>query len=54
MYSEGQGATILYDKSLGLYKQTCDLGKDIGCKNFKILYDKLCITDPKKYCSKYE
>ncbi len=43
-----------YDKALSLYKKACDGGYDIGCNSFKDLYDKVCLTNPKKYCSKYE
>ena len=43
-----------YDKSLSLYQKACDGGYDIGCNSFKDLYNKVCLTNPKKYCSKYE
>ncbi len=54
MYHNNLGIDADYDKALGLYKRACKGNDSMGCDNFKDLYSKVCLTDPKKYCSKYE
>ena len=54
LYENGYGVMMDYDKSLSLYKKACTDGYSTACNNFKLLYDKVCLTNPKKYCSKYE
>jgi len=54
LYENGYGVIMNYDKSLSLYKKACAGGNASACNKFKLLYDKVCLTNPKKYCSKYE
>ena len=54
MYHNNLGIDTDYNKALSLYKRACKGNDSMGCNNFKDLYDKVCLTNPKKYCSKYE
>ena len=53
-YANGLNVVVDYNQALGLYKKACEGGENLACLNFKDLYNKVCLTNPKKYCSKYE
>ena len=70
IYETATGSVQNFDKALEFYGKMCsskdekscgEIKKHPGgatceaaCGKFKKLYDKVCLTDPKKYCSKYE
>jgi len=54
LYAEGAGILINYDKVLSLLEKACNGGSGLSCNNFKDLYNKICINNPKKFCSKYK
>ena len=53
-YADGKSSNQDYDKALGAFNKACEGGNNQGCTNFKNIYNSVCLTNPKKYCSKYE
>jgi len=51
LYYNGDIA-ISYDKALGFFKKACELGHHKACDTFKIIYDNVCLENPKPFCFK--
>ena len=54
MQKNGKSVIVSYDNALGLYKKSCEDGDSLDCIQFARLYQQVCTSNPKKFCSKYE
>ena len=54
MQKNGKSVIVSYDNELRLYKKSCNNGDSLACIQFARLYQQVCTSNPKNFCSKYE